>query len=68
MKIRITHNDGSKYTGKVYKIVIQLCEDDENRPHALIFLSQDYRFVEEEGEFGCISEWVDKLQSIDILE
>ena len=66
--IKATHDDGTTFTGKVYKIVIQPCKDDNNRPHAMIFISQDKRFIEQEGEFGCVSEWVDKLKSIEILE
>lgn len=68
MLVKVTHDDGTTYTGTVYKIVIQPCEDDNNRPHALIFISQDKRFIEQEGEFGCVSEWVDKLQAIEVLE
>ncbi len=68
MLIKATHDDGTTFTGKVYKIVIQPCKDDNNRPHAMIFISQDKRFIEQEGEFGCVSEWVDKLKSIEILE
>ena len=68
MLIKATHDDGKTFTGTVYKIVVQPCKDDNNRPHALIFISQDKRFIEQEGEFGCVSEWVDKLQSIQVLE
>lgn len=68
MLIKATHDDGKTFTGTVYKIVVQPCKDDNNRPHALIFISQDKRFIEQEGEFGCVSEWVDKLQSIKVLE
>lgn len=68
MLIKATHDDGTTFTGKVYKIVIQPCKDDNNRPHAMIFISQDKQFIEQEGEFGCVSEWVDKLKSIEILE
>lgn len=68
MLIKATHDDGKTFTGTVYKIVVQPCEDDNNRPHALIFISQDKRFIKQEGEFGCVSEWVDKLKSIEVLE
>lgn len=68
MLIKATHDDGKSFTGTVYKIVVQPSKDDNNRPHALIFISQDKRFIEQEGEFGCASEWVDKLQSIKVLE
>ena len=68
MLIKATHDDGKTFTGTVYKIVVQPCKDDNNRPHALIFISQDKRFIEQEGEFGCVSEWVDKLKSIEILK
>lgn len=68
MLVKATHDDGKTFTGTVYKIVVQPCKDDNNRPHALIFISQDKRFIEQEGEFGCVSEWVDKLQSIEVLE
>lgn len=68
MLIKATHDDGKTFTGTVYKIVVQPCKDDNNRPHAMIFISQDKRFIEQEGEFVCVSEWVDKLQSIKELE
>lgn len=67
MLIRATHYDGTTYTGTVYKIVIQPCENDSNRPHALLFISQDKRYIEQEGEFGCVSEWVDCLRTIELL-
>ena len=38
MKIRATADDNKTYTGSVYRIVIQSCKDDNNRPHALIIL------------------------------
>lgn len=65
--VKVLDNEGNSYSGTIYKIVIQQCRDDSNRPHALIFLSQDKRFVETEGDFGCISLWVDKLKSIEML-
>ena len=33
MKIRAIDDDNKTYTGSVYRIVIQPCEDDNNRPH-----------------------------------
>lgn len=60
-------NDGNTYTGTVYAICIQNCEDDNNKPHALIFISQDKNYIKEEGEFGCVSLWVEKCKSITLL-
>lgn len=67
MRIKATDEKNITFTGTVYKIVIQLCEDDDNRPHALLFISQDKRYVNQEGEFGCVSLWVDKVKSIEML-
>lgn len=67
MKIRATDCDNKTYTGSVYKIVIQPCEDDNRRPHSLLFISQDKNYIEQDGEFGCVSLWVDKLKSIEVL-
>lgn len=67
MKIKVIADDEKTYTGTVYKIVIQLCKDDNNRPHALLFLSQDKQYITQEGEFGCVSLWVDKIKSIECL-
>lgn len=67
MLIKATCDDKTTYTGNVYKIVIQLCENDNNRPHALLFISQDERYIKQDGEFGCVSLWVDKLKTIEIL-
>ena len=52
---------------EVYKTTIQLCKDDNDRPHALVFISQDKRYIKQEGEFGCVSLWVDKIKSLEIL-
>ena len=65
--IKAIDEKGRAYTGSVYKIVVQLCEEDNNKPHALLFLSQDKTFIEQEGDFGCVSLWVDKLKAIMIL-
>lgn len=67
MKVCAITNDGNTYSGVVYKIVIQPCEDDNYRPHALLFISQEKYCIEQDGEFGCIALWVDKLKRIDIL-
>lgn len=67
MKVRAIDNNGTTYSGKVYKIVIQPDEENNNRPHALLFISQDKEYIKQDGEFGCAALWVDKLNSIDIL-
>lgn len=67
MKIRAITDDDKSYTGSVYRIVIQTCKDDNNRPHAVLFISQDKKYIEQEGEFGCASLWVDKIKSVDVL-
>lgn len=66
-QVKVSDMEGKTYSGTIYKIVIQPCSDDRNRPHALIFISQNKRFIEKEGDFGCASLWVDKLQSIELL-
>lgn len=68
MKIRATDDDNKTYTGSVYRIVIQPCKDDNNRPHALLFVSQDKNYIKQDGDFGCASLWVDKLKAIEVLE
>lgn len=68
MKIKATDDENKTYTGSVYRIVIQPCEDDNNRPHALLFVSQDKKYIEQDGDFGCASLWVDKLKSIELLQ
>ena len=67
MRVCAVVNNGSTYSGTVYKIVIQSCEDDDYRPHALLFISQDKSRIEQEGEFGCVSIYTDNLKRIDIL-
>lgn len=67
MLIKATCDDETTYTGKVYKIVIQICENDNNRPHAVLFISQDKKYIEQDGEYGCVSLWVDKLKSIKVI-
>ena len=67
MLMRVTDNYNKTYTGKIYKTDIVLCEDDNNNPHALLFLSQDKRYIEQDGEFGCASLWVEKIKKIEVL-
>lgn len=67
MKVCAIDNDGKTYSGTVYKIVIQPDENDNNRPHALIFISQDKEYIKQEGVFGCAALWVNKLNSINII-
>ena len=64
MMVQAVNCDDKKYTGTIYDITIQNCENDSNKPHALIFISQNNQFIEQEGEFGCVSLWVDKLKSL----
>ena len=65
--VKVTYCDNTTYTERVYKITIQLCKDDNDRPHALVFISQDKRYIKQEGEFGCVSLGVDKIKSLEIL-
>ena len=65
--VKATDSNNQTYTGTIYKMAIQNCEDDSNKPHALVFISQDKRFLETEGDFGCVSLWVDKLKSLELL-
>ncbi len=67
MKVCAITDDDKTYKGIVYRIVIQPCEDDNNRPHALIFISQEKDCIEQDEEFGCIALWVDKLKTITVL-
>lgn len=66
--IKAIDTNGNSYTGKVFKIVIQPCKEDNNKPHAIIFISQDKKHINSEGDFGCASLWVDKLKFIELLE
>ena len=67
MFIKVTNTDDSVITGTIYRYTVQLCEDDNNRPHAAMFLTQDERFIEEEGSYGCVALWVEKIKQIEIL-
>lgn len=66
--VRVKAIDGNTYTGTIYQIVIEQCEDDDNKPHAMIFISQDRRFINSEGEFGHVSLWLEAIESIRKLE
>lgn len=68
MYVRAVDKNDNTYTGTVYKIVVQPCKDDDNQPHTLIFISQDKKYINSEGDFGCASLWVEKLKSIELLE
>ncbi len=65
--VKVVYCDDTTYTGTIYKTTIQLCEDDDDRPHALVFISQDKRFTAQEGDFGCVELWVDKIKSLKLL-
>lgn len=67
MKVCAVTDDNSTYEGSVYRIVVQPCEDDNNRPHALIFISQDREHNNQDTEYGCIALWVDKLISLSVI-
>lgn len=66
--VRVKAIDGNTYTGTIYQIVIEQCEDDDNKPHAMIHISQDRRFINSEGEFGHVSLWLEAIESIRKLE
>lgn len=65
--VKIVYCDNTTYTGTIYRITMQLCGDDNNRPHALVFISQDKRFAHQDGDFGCAALWVDKIISLECL-
>jgi len=65
--VKATDFNNQSYTGTIYKMAIQNCTDDNNKPHAIVFISQDKRFLDVEGDFGCVSLWVDKLKSLELL-
>lgn len=67
MNVRAITDDNITYEGNVYRIVVQPCEDDNDRPHALIFISQDKESNNQDTEYGCIALWVDKLKSISVI-
>lgn len=68
MTVRAVTKDDEVFTGTVIKIVIQPCEEDNNKPYAVIFISQDKKYIDTEGEFGCAALSVNWLKSIEFLE
>ena len=65
MKVRVTYEDNCTYTGSIFKIVIQN-QNEDNKPHALVFITQDKKFRKQEGDFGCVALWVEKFKKIEI--
>lgn len=65
MKVKVTNEDDSIYTGTVYKIVIQN-QNENDKPHALVFITQDKEYRKQEGDFGCIALWIDKVKKIEV--
>lgn len=65
--VRVICCDDTTYTGKIYKTVIQLCGDN-NRPNVLVFISQDKRFIANDGDFGCAALCVDKIKSLQCVD
>lgn len=68
MTVRALTKDDKVFTGTVFKIVIQPCEKEDNKPYAVIFISQDKKYTDTEGEFGCAALSVNWLKSIESLE
>ena len=66
--VKITCKDNVSYTGTVYKIVLQPSADNFEKFYTLLFISQDKRFVGQEGEFGCASVWLNNIKHIDVLQ
>lgn len=66
MKIRVTDENNAIFTGTVYKI--DIVYEKNEKPHALLFVSQDKKYISQEGDFGCAALWADKIQSIEVLE
>ena len=60
--------EGTAVTGTVSKIVLLSREDDDNRLHTLVFITQQRRYVKQEGKLGLVSEWFDQMQSLEMLE
>lgn len=77
MLVRATCNDGTTYTGTVDciavwtvpKDIINLMHENKDiaKPKAIIFIKQDKRYIEQEGEFGIADVNVDCLKSIEEL-
>ena len=60
--------NGTAVTGTVSKIVLLPCEQDDNRLHTLLFITQDKRYIKQEGKIGLVSEWFDNLKSLEMIE
>lgn len=65
MKVKVTNEDDSIYTGTVYKIVIQN-QNEDDKPHALVFITQDKEYRKQEGDFECIALWIEKVKKIEV--
>lgn len=66
--IRAFTRDGKFYTGTVFKIVIESRENPTYNPDAVLFIAQNYDYVEQEGEFKCIFLHLADIESIEILD
>ena len=68
MLIRATCCNDSTYTGTLYETTIQPDKQDDNKPHTVVFIDQDERYVGNEGEFGIIELLADDIRSIEVLD
>lgn len=66
MKIRAITKQVLSFTGTIMDLAIQPCKDDQNRPHALLIIKQDYNYVAIEGEFEHVTLWVENLEQIEV--
>lgn len=68
MLVRITDKNGKTFTGTLYETTIQPDLENGNKPEAVLFVDQDDRFMDNEGEFGMLAILVSAIESIEILD
>lgn len=65
--VRITLRNGSTYTGYIYSIDLAVDESRSLKPYCKISITQDYRFVKQEGKFDSITISINKIQTIKVV-
>lgn len=68
MLVRITDKDGKTFTGTLYETTIQPDLENNNKPEVVLFVDQDERLVDSEGEFGMLAILVSAIKNIEILD
>lgn len=62
--VQIMLRNGNTYTGYIYSIDLAVDENKSLKPYCKISITQDYRFVKQEGKFDNVTIPLSKIQTL----